>query len=63
MRSSLEFERGILHYSQFSSRRLRLPNPFLQFYNGFAGRGSKTYIAQGKVRGRGESQRIGCKIQ
>ena len=32
MRSSLEFGRSILHYSQFSSR-LRLPNPFLQFFN------------------------------
>ena len=30
--------------SQFSSRRLRFPNPFLQFCNGLAGKGSKTYI-------------------
>ena len=62
MRSLLEFGRGMLHYSKFSSR-LRLPNPFLQFCNGLGGRGGKTCIAQGKVRGRGESQRTGCKKQ
>ena len=63
MRSPLEFGIGNLYYSQFRSRRLRLPNPFLQFCNGLARRGSKTCISQGKVRGRGESQRTGCKKQ
>ena len=59
MRFSLEFEGGILHYIQFrllSRRRLRLLNPFLQFFNGPVGRGSKTYITQGKVKDQGESQ-------
>ena len=49
MRSSLEIGRTILHYSQFSNKRLRLPNPFLQFCNGLGGRGGKTYIAQAKL--------------
>ena len=51
MRSPLEFGRDILHYSQFNSKRLTLPNPFLQFCNGLGGREGKTCIAQGKVRG------------
>ena len=34
MRSPLEFGQGILHYSQFSSSRLKLPNPFFQFCMG-----------------------------
>ena len=54
MRSLLEFGEGILHYNQFrllglSSRRLRLSNPFLQFCNGPAGRGSKAYIRKRKL--------------
>ena len=66
MRSLLGFGGGILYYSQIrllSSKRLRLPNPFLQFFNGPVRRGSKTYITQGKVRGKGESQRTKCKKQ
>ena len=66
MRSLFGVRRGILHYNQFrllSSLRLRLSNPFLQFFNGLIGRGNKTYITQGKVRDQGESQRTECKKQ
>ena len=54
MRYLLEFGKGILHYNQFillglSSRRLRLSNPFLQFCNVPAGRGSKAYIRKTKL--------------
>ena len=49
MISPLEFRGGIFHYNQFrllglSSKRLRLSNPFLQFCNGLAGKGSEAYI-------------------
>ena len=66
MRSPLGFGGGILHYNQFrllSNRKLILPNPFLQFCNRLAGRESKTYITQGKVRDQGERQRTECKNQ
>ena len=62
MRSLFGFGGIILHYSQFrlfglSSKRFRLSNPFLQFCNGSAGRGSEDYITKGKVRNPSESQR------
>ena len=64
MRSSLGFGGGFLRYSQFrlfTSKRFRLHNPFLQFFNGPSRKGSKTYITQGKVRDEGESQKTECK--
>ena len=68
MRTPLGFGGVILHFKQFillglSSKRFRLPNPFLQFCNGLAKRGSETYITKGKVRNQGESQRTECKKQ
>ena len=68
MRSLLGFGGVILHYNQFrllglSGKGLRMPNSFLEFWNGPVGRGSEAYITKGKVRNQGESQRTKCKKQ
>ena len=66
MRSLLGFGGVTVHYNQFrllglNSRRFRLSNPFLQFYNGLVGIGGEAYIAKGKVGNQGESQSTECK--
>ena len=68
VRSLLGFGGVILHYRQFrllrlSSKRFRLSNPFLQFFNVLVGKGGEAYIKKGKIRNQGESQRTECKKQ